>query len=99
MNGWGLSPLARGNPMLIPCGLQLFGPIPAGAGEPTCRPSGWTYIRAYPRWRGGTYDGTVYLIASQGLSPLARGNRSVRHGRASADGPIPAGAGEPMAAA
>ncbi len=91
----GLSPLARGNPVLGDTKQEILGPIPARAGEPQ---QGLTWIfgfGAYPRSRGGTAVVTNDVIGSPGLSPLARGNRVVECQTFCGFGPIPARAGEP----
>ena len=50
----GLSPLARGNPVVCGDRLGVNGPIPARAGEPSSGRSWADISRAYPRSRGGT---------------------------------------------
>ena len=91
----GLSPRARGNPVLCHSTLFLNGPIPAGAGEPP-RCSAWqTCTGAYPRGRGGTACSCSRRRSEAGLSPRARGNRLAQAECAGCRGPIPAGAGEP----
>ena len=91
----GLSPLARGNPVLGQRRLEPVRPIPACAGEPRPplrrRGAAW----AYPRLRGGTTGSARLLILKPGLSPLARGNRLPLPPRWTSWGPIPACAGEP----
>ena len=91
----GLSPQARGNPAARGRAACRWGPIPAGAGEPSPRWSGCTGYSAYPRRRGGTAPARHTAARSVGLSPQARGNHALRDARLSAFGPIPAGAGEP----
>ena len=72
---WGLSPRARGNP----CGRagqgELFGSIPASAGEPAIDRVLADLDRVYPRERGGTQPDQQHVRLGQGLSPRARGNR------------------------
>ena len=92
---WGLSPLARGNPDNRPPIQPGVGPIPARAGEPRWRRSPPRPQWAYPRSRGGTRAKQVSGVLSQGLSPLARGNRLTGVGSVVVTGPIPARAGEP----
>ena len=95
--GEGLSPRARGNlPGLIVSGGRL-GPIPAGAGEPRADGYNQGRSRAYPRGRGGTLLKMDGLVSMGGLSPRARGNRRPRCCASPPAGPIPAGAGEPLA--
>ncbi len=94
----GLSPLARGNRRRSRAVLIRVGPIPARAGQPS-RAGALSYlIRAYPRSRGATPTGSWYLLASWGLSPLARGNPPVLGGWCRTCGPIPARAGQPATA-
>ena len=91
----GLSPLARGNPVLPVETVRCAGPIPARAGEPRRRWAGSRLIWAYPRSRGGTAVNHVAVSHQAGLSPLARGNLVVLGGLLLYVGPIPARAGEP----
>ncbi len=91
----GLSPHARGNPMVSFLVMRLPGPIPACAGEPNHRKSKRLFHRAYPRMRGGT---AVLFLTNRrfwGPSPHARGNPSGRVRFRAFYGPIPACAGEP----
>ena len=70
----GLSPLARGNPILRAAIISSRGPIPARAGEPAiAKAVPWVW-RAYPRSRGGTWPRLTPAFRCMGLSPLARGN-------------------------
>ncbi len=73
----------------------MAGPIPASAGEPSCRKGPSPNSRAYPRERGGTAAERLQSGEDEGLSPRARGNRASSHRVARAHGPIPASAGEP----
>ncbi len=91
----GLSPHARGNRLDQLVNGRFGGPIPACAGEPI-EPHevviiGW----AYPRMRGGTVLGFLLFPRVLGLSPHARGNRSIVGVPEVFYGPIPACAGEP----
>ena len=52
--------------------------------------------RAYPRSRGATCGADTQDNRIEGLSPLARGNRSPALHRRGAGGPIPARAGQPV---
>ena len=91
----GLSPLARGNPILR-CGRsRRDGSIPACAGEPLAHRPGQSSKGVYPRLRGGTHHSSGYPSAAQGLSPLARGNPPQPVKREPLTGSIPACAGEP----
>ena len=49
----GLSPRTRGSHAVRPRTVQIRGPIPADAGEPTLRRSSMVFTGAYPRGRGG----------------------------------------------
>ncbi len=50
----GLSPLARGNRLVVGKSGLYYGTIPARAGEPSFSHSALAFIRDYPRSRGGT---------------------------------------------
>ena len=91
----GLSPLARGNLVRGAFFAGILGPIPARAGEPSCRGSPSSIPRAYPRSRGGTWWVSCGCSAALGLSPLARGNPGRCCRCIPRQGPIPARAGEP----
>ncbi len=91
----GLSPHARGNPKATPRPLLGKGPIPACAGEPALCFLRLPHYGAYPRMRGGTFRFSVPHHHGTGLSPHARGNRSVVSHMARGVGPIPACAGVP----
>ena len=93
----GLSPLARGNPVVFPNITAPYGPIPARAGEPKSFFRFAGLFGAYPRSRGGTSFSVNWIEPSMGLSPLARGNRDFQIVARGSTGPIPARAGEPMA--
>jgi len=94
----GLSPLARGNHIRTREKYTPRGPIPARAGQPSSRSgypsSGW----AYPRSRGATEGMLQFMLHDEGLSPLARGNPALCSRRCGRAGPIPARAGQPLAA-
>ena len=95
----GLSPLARGNPMVGQDGIKPDGPIPARAGQPEvviARPS---RDGAYPRSRGATASEAHQLVDYVGLSPLARGNLLLNAPAGVGSGPIPARAGQPRSRA
>ena len=91
----GLSPLARGNPVRPVVELVHHGPIPAGAGQPAPRLESSASLGAYPRWRGATTSLILARQVGRGLSPLARGNLTQHPQLIHANGPIPAGAGQP----
>ena len=92
---YGLSPLARGNPIGCNQPAAVLGPIPARAGEPSTCFARRTPKRAYPRSRGGTINSRLVAAVSEGLSPLARGNLQAKNAMLRGRGPIPARAGEP----
>ena len=92
--GRGLSPLARGKHALTTPTAGSLGPIPAGAGETAACTDSHSASKAYPRWRGGNHCGGPGVALQPGLSPLARGKQEVFDLYRSAEGPIPAGAGE-----
>ena len=91
----GLSPLARGNLVARAPALVATGPIPARAGQPWRWRPGLGAGGAYPRSRGATTLSLPSCHAQGGLSPLARGNRLAALQNPSAQGPIPARAGQP----
>ena len=70
--------------------------IPAGAGEPSGRPSrpcsGWVY----PRGCGGAVKSCVDPMPIVGLSPRVRGSRYMDTDPVTRTRSIPAGAGEPQ---
>ena len=73
----GLSPRARGNPEERVLGYPWLGPIPASAGEPWNARMRRRGSGAYPRERGGTLGNEPTSVPLGGLSPRARGNRSL----------------------
>ena len=91
----GLSPQVRGNQRDFFRRRLRIGPIPAGAGEPDHDRYRDGIERAYPRRCGGTVKAIFGYDLSVGLSPQVRGNLSRFGVGFAADGPIPAGAGEP----
>ena len=95
LNHSGLSPRGRGNLTKYPAGDAGFGPIPARAGEPSQEGPRQAVGGAYPRAGGGTGPSNSIGYAVPGLSPRGRGNRPQRPVRRTANGPIPARAGEP----
>ena len=70
----GLSPRVRGNPDELHVMLEVFGPIPACAGQPTSAASPTTIPRAYPRVCGATPCALDASRRGKGLSPRVRGN-------------------------
>ena len=89
----GLSPLARGTPILE---FVIWTPmrfIPAGAGNSSSAFLCAVSKSVYPRWRGEL--STIYppLLNGTGLSPLARGTRSTITSKSAESRFIPAGAG------
>ena len=93
--GYGLSPLARGNLHAQCMGAVCEGPIPARAGQPSGVMSHGCSGGAYPRSRGATERGIDAVTPFLGLSPLARGTRTLAHAGRARRGPIPARAGQP----
>ena len=91
----GLSPLARGNPRLARLQSACARPIPARTGQPCSKPMRRVFERAYPRSHGATSWQVSDLLLSQGLSPLARGNRTASDAQIALKGPIPARTGQP----
>ena len=92
---WGLSPLARGNRWWTTAARTRSRPIPARAGQPARATTSCASSAAYPRSRGATLLGPTSSHWVGGLSPLARGNRQIPGPGQSAEGPIPARAGQP----
>ncbi len=90
----GLSPRARGKRQHAPHQSSGAGPIPAGAGETIANCHRRDFGGAYPRGRGGNVASPGRCSPARGLSPRARGKRSVADTQAPRAGPIPAGAGE-----
>ena len=91
----GLSPRVRGNPAPWPsCFLQERS-IPARAGEPGSGLGCGSGVGVYPRACGGTYVIVGAVIGIIGLSPRVRGNPARETFRRTANGSIPARAGEP----
>ena len=93
---WGLSPRVRGNRSVRAGSARSAGSIPAGAGEPGFRPAARSRRRVYPRGCGGTGWISRCCASCRGLSPRVRGNRLVGADMQTANGSIPAGAGEPL---
>ncbi len=91
----GLSPRVRGNLIPMPRLRDLFGSIPACAGEPSRRSSRGPRSRVYPRVCGGTATSRDSRRRRSGLSPRVRGNRRSPPEADLAFGSIPACAGEP----
>jgi len=92
----GLSPRTRGSRSEEPKLAAEVGPIPADAGEPHSwrwRPS---WLRAYPRGRGGALIATAITETELGLSPRTRGSLATGEQLDESTGPIPADAGEPQ---
>ena len=92
---WAVKRLARRAALVIQD--RFHGPIPARAGQPLRYFSRCWCLWAYPRSRGTTDGVANDLNFVLGLSPLARGNQSVRLWSLSLPGPIPARAGQPRA--
>ena len=90
----GLSPQARGKPLLPHPQLILYGPIPAGTGETALPFPLLLRHRAYPRRHGGNKPVKPCSALVVGLSPQARGKLTVAIEDVKEKGPIPAGTGE-----
>ncbi len=89
----GLSPLARGTPILE---FVIWTPmrfIPAGAGNSFSSSSIAVVLTVYPRWRGELLIRSSYSAPLAGLSPLARGTQHGRPYEIPVARFIPAGAG------
>ncbi len=95
----GLSPLARGTHISCtpPYGYLRF--IPAGAGNTEIASMRTRMSSVYPRWRGEHPQTCQPATWPRGLSPLARGTRSVPASVATGWRFIPAGAGNTDSAA
>ena len=92
---WGLSPRARGNPEPCRPGPVDEGSIPASAGNHRVKRGLRADERVYPRERGGTTRYVHEVGTATGLSPRARGNRSIPRRLHERLGSIPASAGNP----
>ena len=88
----------RGNLIVVKALIGINRSIPAGAGEPSARPSGSRPPWVYPRGCGGTLCHSQRWGCCCGLSPRVRGNRSCTWAVVSTTRSIPAGAGEPRPA-
>ncbi|SYU48835.1 Domain of uncharacterised function (DUF2825) [Klebsiella pneumoniae] len=89
----GLSPLARGTPMVLQRAGGSHRFIPAGAGNPRTRTTWAASSPVYPRWRGEHLMKLRPLNLYGGLSPLARGTPRCTMERVYNTRFIPAGAG------
>ena len=94
LDGRGLSPRSRGKRIDLARVRLQKRPIPAVAGETSCRFSFWAIGRAYPRGRGGNCPAMNFAVSPKGLSPRSRGKRAERRAAVRSRGPIPAVAGE-----
>ena len=92
---YGLSPLARGNPLKSAIAKSNTGPIPARTGQPDERSAQTQSARAYPRSHGATQRRIAKPWLAAGLSPLARGNPFRAMDNLPEQGPIPARTGQP----
>ncbi len=92
----GLSPHARGNPSLWGRARPTGRSIPARAGQPPRTPLPPGLSGVYPRTRGATLHFGGGRGQPDGLSPHARGNRSLGRCRAGPLRSIPARAGQPV---
>ncbi|ESG19580.1 hypothetical protein SEEOR701_19058 [Salmonella enterica subsp. enterica serovar Oranienburg str. 701] len=89
----GLSPLARGTPVLKRRFSHIGRFIPAGAGNTTIHASATPALPVYPRWRGEHPFLLLMPNCWSGLSPLARGTHCESRGLQFPYRFIPAGAG------
>ena len=92
----GLSPRVRGSRGRRARNSRRSGPIPAGAGEPSCAGLAELGERAYPRGCGGAELSAQRKTHGRGLSPRVRGSLFRDQIGERLSGPIPAGAGEPL---
>ena len=92
---WGLSPRVRGNHFESLGIDQIYGSIPACAGEPSYRAAGYIVSGVYPRVCGGTGVLSRDEETQEGLSPRVRGNRLASCSLYMPRRSIPACAGEP----
>ena len=90
----GLSPRARGNPLIVLTRSLHIGSIPACAGESRTDRNCPCIVRVYPRVRGGIYKSGRGTVPEAGLSPRARGNQVSGFSGRVVWGSIPACAGE-----
>ena len=93
--GKGLSPRVRGNQAVWRGAVDVYGSIPACAGEPLGRPRACACRGVYPRVCGGTVAAAFSSRHTGGLSPRVRGNRDQADRGRHRHGSIPACAGEP----
>ena len=91
----GLSPRVRGNLGVAQSSRDLFGSIPACAGEPWRGIFGRRVVWVYPRVCGGTRYHQNVSLDLMGLSPRVRGNRARKMAALGLRRSIPACAGEP----
>ena len=76
--GGGLSPRVRGNRLRLRRSMHALRPIPACAGQPSCRSARRGAPGAYPRVCGATLTVLSSMTIWKGLSPRVRGNRRRR---------------------
>ena len=91
----GLSPRVRGNPVFPPAQDQVHRSIPASAGQPGRQSCSDRPVRVYPRECGATSNSMNTDASDAGLSPRVRGNPTVTNQPVTANGSIPASAGQP----
>ena len=91
---WGSSPLTRGKRCAQTAIRRPSGLIPAHAGKTEGLPGPRGLPRAHPRSRGENRTRRLMTRPSRGSSPLTRGKRRLRRGRAQRHGLIPAHAGK-----
>ena len=93
----GLSPRVRGNLARAGGRSHQPGSIPACAGEPAAKQTGYGAAQVYPRVCGGTPRRAAAPGQGMGLSPRVRGNQRPNEPLQIQAGSIPACAGEPRA--
>ncbi len=92
----GLSPRARGKLETHRDLSRRRGSIPASAGETYFSVSSRSFLRVYPRERGGNFESIDCGRDARGLSPRARGKPSAGSCVVVSGGSIPASAGETL---
>ena len=90
----GSSPLTRGKQDTQTNDAAVAGLIPAHAGKTAKHLQGTDECRAHPRSRGENGSVDLHIKEDAGSSPLTRGKRRLRRGRAQRHGLIPAHAGK-----
>ena len=92
----GLSPWARGIPMISRSSRSIQRSIPVGTGNPRPREQIIVALKVYPRGHGESGRSRHDLLAGPGLSPWARGIPPTAAEQSCAKGSIPVGTGNPV---